>query len=260
MKVVLTIAGSDSSGGAGIQADIKTFEAFGVFGTSVLTVLTAQNTKGVEGIFPVDPSFVKAQLNSVFDDFDVAAVKIGMLFSNEVIEAVRDFIKELKIPVVFDPVFISKAGSSLLSDDSVQSLKELLQYCTVTTPNLYEAKKLFNYEPFSNSSLIYIQNSPCPVVVKNHQLMIENEKKSVDILYMDDNKLLFDTPFLESNNTHGTGCSYSSAISANLALGYTLKESITISKKFIYHAIKNAPQIGHGKGPVSHKEGVKACL
>jgi len=123
MKVVLTIAGSDSSGGAGIQADLKTFEAFGVFGTSALTVLTAQNTKGVTDILPVSSQFLQAQLKAIFDDFDVVAIKIGMLFSNEIIDGVREFIKNLNIPIVFDPVFISKAGSKLLNDDAIENLK-----------------------------------------------------------------------------------------------------------------------------------------
>ena len=121
MKVVLTIAGSDSSGGAGIQADLKTFEAFGVFGTSALTVLTAQNTKGVTDVSPVAVEFLKAQLDAIEDDFEISAVKIGMLFSNEIIDLVREFIKDLKIPIVFDPVFISKAGSKLLNDDAIEN-------------------------------------------------------------------------------------------------------------------------------------------
>jgi hydroxymethylpyrimidine/phosphomethylpyrimidine kinase len=259
MKVVLTIAGSDSSGGAGIQADLKTFEAFGVFGTSVITVLTAQNTKGVTDIFPINPQFIKSQLEAVFDDFDVAAIKIGMLFSNEIIEVVRDFIKNLDIPIVFDPVFISKAGSKLLNDNASDNLKSILPYVYVTTPNLFEAKGMFGYEFASSDSLENIINAPCAVLVKNHITEINNHQRSVDTLYQGREKSVFDTPYRESSNTHGTGCSYSSAIAANLALGKTLEESVQISKKFIYLSIKNAPNLGGGKGPISHKIGGEIC-
>ena len=259
MKVVLTIAGSDSSGGAGIQADLKTFEAFGVFGTSVVTVLTAQNTKGVTDIFPVSEEFIKAQLDAVFDDFEVAAVKIGMLFSNEIIDVVREYIKDLDIPIVFDPVFISKAGSKLLNDDAIDNLKSILPYCTVSTPNLFEAKEMFGYELSSSAGLNNVINAPCSVLIKNHISEINKHKRSVDTLYKGREKLVFDTPYRETNNTHGTGCSYSSAIAANLALGKSLEESIQISKKFIYLAVKNAPNIGHGKGPIAHKTGGEIC-
>jgi hydroxymethylpyrimidine/phosphomethylpyrimidine kinase len=247
MKVVLTIAGSDSSGGAGIQADLKTFEAFGTFGTSVITVLTAQNTKGVTDIYPVKVKFIQAQLQAIFDDFDVAAVKIGMLFSNDIIDIVKEFIKDLDIPIVFDPVFISKAGSKLLNDDAIENLKTLLNYATIATPNQYEAKALFK-----NDS---IHNAPCAVIIKNN--IIEN--KSVDTLFMNGEQTHFQSNFIDTNNTHGTGCSFSSAIAANLALENTIKESINISKDFIFHAITNAPNIGHGKGPISHKTGGELC-
>ncbi len=259
MKVVLTIAGSDSSGGAGIQADLKTFEAFGVFGTSVVTVLTAQNTKGVTDIFPVSEEFIKAQLDAVFDDFEVAAIKIGMLFSNEIIDVVREYIKDLDMPIVFDPVFISKAGSKLLNDDAIDNLKSILPYCTVSTPNLFEAKEMFGYELSSSDSLNNVINAPCSVLIKNHISEINKHKRSVDTLYKGREKLVFDTPYRETNNTHGTGCSYSSAIAANLALGKSLEESIQVSKKFIYLAVKNAPNIGHGKGPIAHKTGGEIC-
>lgn len=259
MKTVLTIAGSDSSGGAGIQADLKSFEAFGVFGTSVVTVLTAQNTKGVTGIFPVEPRFIKAQLDAVFDDLEVAALKIGMLFSNDIIDVVREFIKDLDIPIVFDPVFISKAGSKLLNDDAIRNMKTILPYCTVATPNLFEAKEMFGYEFADSSSLENIVNAPCAVLVKNHISEINDHKRSVDTLYRGKQKSVFDTPYRETDNTHGTGCSYSSAIAANLALGKSLEEAVQLSKKFIYLAIKNAPRIGQGKGPISHKTGGEIC-
>jgi hydroxymethylpyrimidine/phosphomethylpyrimidine kinase len=250
MKVVLTIAGSDSSGGAGIQADLKTFEAFGVFGTSVLTVLTAQNTKGVTDIYPVDANFIKEQLEAVYDDFDIAAIKIGMLFSNEVIDVVREFIKNLDVPIVFDPVFISKAGSPLLNDDAIENLKTLLPYATVSTPNLFEAKKMFDFEG-------EILCSDCAVVVKNTNP--DSKENSIDKLFINNKTYEFDSKMIETRNTHGTGCSFSSSIAANLALGKDLKDAIAISKSFIYEAIKNAPDLGSGKGPINHKKGVEQC-
>jgi hydroxymethylpyrimidine/phosphomethylpyrimidine kinase len=259
MKVVLTIAGSDSSGGAGIQADLKTFEAFGVFGASVITVLTAQNTKGVDAIDSIPKEFVESQLKSVFDDLDVAAIKIGMLYSNDIIDTVREFIKELDIPIVFDPVFISKAHSKLLSDDAIENMKTLLPYCRVATPNLFEAKELFGYEPNLPQSLDRVIQSPSAVVIKNHIIQASNHKRSVDILYDGQEKHEFSTPYRESNATHGSGCSFSSAIAANLALGHTLVESVSIAKKFIYLSIKHAPDIGSGKGPINHKIGGEIC-
>ena len=259
MKVVLTIAGSDSSGGAGIQADLKTFEAFGVFGTSALTVLTAQNTKGVTDISAVSAEFLKAQLDAVQDDFEIAAIKIGMLFSNEIIDVVREFVKDLTIPVVFDPVFISKAGSKLLNDDAIENMKSILPYATVATPNLFEAKETFGYEVEQREVLEDRLDSSCPVVIKNNIVVLNDKKTSVDSLIINKEKHYFMSPYEPTNNTHGTGCSFSSAIAANLALGKSLKESVEISKKFIYSAIVNAPNIGHGKGPIAHKKGYKAC-
>lgn len=257
MKVVVSIAGSDSSGGAGIQADLKTFEAFGVFGASVITVLTAQNTKGVTDISPVNPVFIKEQLEAVFCDLDVAAIKIGMLFSNEVIDTVREFVKDLNIPIVFDPVFISKAGSKLLSDDAIENMRSLLPYAVVATPNQFEAKELFNYD--FNDSESTIESSPCAVVVKTHVTQNQAESISVDTLFKDGKKLDFQSPYIATNSTHGTGCSFSSAIAANLALGKTLEDAIAISKEFIYQGIKNAPAIGGGKGPIAHKKGGELC-
>lgn len=244
MKVVLSIAGSDSSGGAGIQADLKTFEYFGVFGCSVLTVLTAQNTQGVSDIAELSPSFVQKQLEAVSQDFELAAIKIGMLFSNDIINIVKEFIKPLNIPIVFDPVFISKAGSPLLSPDAIANLRTLMPYVTLTTPNLYEAQNLFG----KNYTQKEIQSYGCHVLVKNNNI----EDKSVDILYTNGEEKRFYSDFIPSNNTHGTGCSFSSAIAANLALGHELTKAIEISKAFISDAILNAPHLGHGKGPILH--------
>jgi hydroxymethylpyrimidine/phosphomethylpyrimidine kinase len=257
MKVVLTIAGSDSSGGAGIQADLKTFEAFGVFGCSAITVLTAQNTQGVTHIQEVPASFVRAQIEAVLNDFEVCAIKIGMLYSNAIINEIKEVIRHLKIPIVFDPVFVSKAGSKLLNDDAIENLKTLFPYVTLITPNLHEAKALFGYENFNLSVL---SDLPCAVVIKNHKVFINTHFRSVDIVWKKLELNRFDTPYLEMNNFHGTGCSYSSAIVANLALGKSLEESLAMAKKFIYLGIKNAPQIGKGSGPIAHKTAGEICL
>jgi hydroxymethylpyrimidine/phosphomethylpyrimidine kinase len=257
MKVVLTIAGSDSSGGAGIQADLKTFEAFGVFGTSAITVLTAQNTSGVRSIESLPVKFIKEQIEAVLDDFDVAAIKIGMLYSKQIIEVVGQIISTLKIPIVIDPVFISKVGSPLLEDDAVEAMKQLFKYATVITPNMHEANKLFNYEHGDTASLVNVMEAPCPVLIKHQVLQMQDEAISVDQLIFGHQKRVFQSPLLETTNLHGTGCSYSSAIAANLALGKTLEEAIAISKEFVYTAILNAPNIGHGAGPINHKAGVK---
>lgn len=256
MKVVLSIAGSDSSGGAGIQADLKTFEAFGVFGTSAITVVTAQNTLGVRGVESLKPHFIKEQIEAVLDDFDVAAIKIGMLYSKDIIELVGDIIKELDIPIVLDPVFISKAGSLLLEDEAISSMKKLFKHVTLITPNMYEANKLFSYKHGDTDSLEELLQSPCPVLIKHQILELQDSKISVDQLFFKHQKRVFQSPMIETTNLHGTGCSYSSAIAANLALGKTLEESISISKEFLYQAILKAPNIGLGAGPINHKEGV----
>ncbi|WP_044414998.1 bifunctional hydroxymethylpyrimidine kinase/phosphomethylpyrimidine kinase [Halarcobacter anaerophilus] len=259
MKTVLTIAGSDSSGGAGIQADLKTFEAFGVFGCSALTVLTAQNTKGVTNIQEVPASFVKEQIQTVLDDLDISAIKIGMLFSNEIIDTVKQSIKDLNIPIVFDPVFISKAGSKLLNNDAIENLKTLFEYVDIITPNLFEAKELFDYDILNEKSLEVISKLPCKVVIKNDKITKDNEVLSLDTLFEKKNKKVFYTKLIDTTNTHGTGCSFSSAIAANLALGKSIEEAIKTAKDFIYYAVKNAPNIGHGMGPISHKKGIE-CL
>ncbi|MDY0117105.1 MAG: bifunctional hydroxymethylpyrimidine kinase/phosphomethylpyrimidine kinase [Sulfurimonadaceae bacterium] len=259
MKVVLTIAGSDSSGGAGIQADLKTFEAFGVFGASAITVLTAQNTTGVRSLYEVSPNFIKEQIKAVLEDFDVSVIKIGMLYSVDIICAIRDIIKDLKIPIVLDPVFISKVGSPLLQPEAVEEMKTLFPYVSIITPNLYEAQELFGFSHGDTASLDRVINCGAPVLIKNQLLEINHQKLSIDQLFVKHQKRVFESPFVDTSNLHGTGCSYSSAIAANIALGHTLEEAIQISKKFIYEAIQSAPNLGKGAGPVNHKQGGLAC-
>lgn len=255
MKVVLTIAGSDSSGGAGIQADLKTFEAFGVFGTSAITVNTAQNTMGVKDIVSMPGRFVKAQIESVLEDFDVAAIKIGMLFNTEIIETVYEIISQLNIPVVLDPVSISKAGSPLLEESAVNAMKKLFDCVTVITPNAYEAYAFFGYTQGDRASYRALEKTKTPVLVKHHVIELAEGEFSIDKLYTENAERIFQSKLIKTSNLHGTGCSYSSAITANLALGHTLEQSISIAKKFISDALQSAPQIGHGPGPINHKTG-----
>jgi len=255
MKVVLTIAGSDSSGGAGIQADLKTFEAFGVFGTSAITVNTAQNTMGVQDLVPMPASFVQKQIEMVFEDFDVTAIKIGMLFNKEIIDIVYEKIKDLDIPIVLDPVAISKAGSPLLEEDAIYAMRKLFDHVTVITPNSHEAYRFFSYTQGDRSSVSEIQNLNTPVLIKHHVIELAEGKFSIDKLYYHKQERIFQAPCIQTNNLHGTGCSFSSAITANLALGHTLQKSIGIAKQFINSALISAPDIGHGAGPINHKTG-----
>lgn len=255
MKVVLSIAGSDSGGGAGIQADLKTFENFGVFGVTAITVLTAQNTKGVVSIAEVPKGFVSEQLNAIMADFEIAAIKIGMLYNISIIEEVEEFLKKTKnIPIVFDPVFISKAGSKLLQDDAIEPLKRLLAYSTICTPNQFEAKLFFGYEFGDSSGLRNLANLSCAILIKNHKVEKNGKFFSVDSLFVNGERFAFETPFIESNALHGTGCSYSSAIAANLALGKNLNESIIVAKEFIVNGIAKSPNIGYGPHPILHKQ------
>jgi len=260
MKVVLTIAGSDSSGGAGIQADLKTFEAFGVFGCSAITVLTAQNTTGVQAIHPLPVAFIRAQIESVLSDFDVAAIKIGMLYCREIIEAVASIIKPLTMPVVLDPVCVAKSGSPLLQEDAISALRSLCRIVTLSTPNLHEAYRLFGYTgkigDMSDMSdetglLQCLIDHPAPVLMKHHVA----GAMCADLLYFQGQKRVYPSVLLDSASQHGTGCSYSSAIAANLALGLELDEAIVRSKRFIIEAIRHAPAIGHGVHPINHKAG-----
>lgn len=256
MKTVLTIAGSDSGGGAGIQADLKTFEYFGVFGTSVITVLTAQNTCGVQDIYPVDAKFVEAQLSSVLEDFDIKAIKVGMLFSAEIIDVVHKTLEQTnsKIPIVLDTVAVSNAGDRLLEDSAIKALKELLPLATIITPNRKELALLLDREAGVDANYVYTKcfdirkKLGVDVLAKNFQ----ESGKSADYLLQKEGLKKFDSKYIKSSNTHGTGCTYSSAIAANLALGFSITESIKKAKSYIESAIESAPDIGKCGGPIRH--------
>lgn len=248
MNVVLSIAGSDSGGGAGIQADIKSAQYHKAFMTTAITAITAQNTQGVQGIVALEPSFVKEQINSVLNDFNIDAIKIGMLASNELIDMVSDVISKLDIPIVLDPVAISRSGYKLIDDNAIESLKTIFSKVTLITPNSFEAKEFFDVQCVED--ILRCQNYGTNILFKNIE---KNEDITVDILKTSNGKLeYFQTEKANESNTHGTGCSYSSSIASLLAQNYSLSDAIRISKEYIYQAIKTAPNLGVGNGPINH--------
>lgn len=257
MNIVMTIAGSDSGGGAGIQADLKTFQELKVFGTSAITALTAQNTLGVEGIYPATVEFVKQQIHAILADFDVKAIKTGMLFSSEIIHAVGDALKNVSIPLVVDPVMIAKGGAPLLQNEAVTALKEvLLPIATVITPNLPEAEVLTGIEIKTNEdkekAAKHILNlgMQCVVMKGGHT---ENQVYAIDDVYFrDGTSFQMQSPRIQTKNTHGTGCTFSAAITAFLGRGFSLKEAIIEAKKFVQLAIEKDLAIGNGHGPTNH--------
>lgn len=255
MKLALTIAGSDSGGGAGIQADLKTFSAHGVYGMSVITSITAQNTTGVLGIEDVSPEMVALQMKAVFEDLYPDAVKIGMVSNEGIIKAIAEGLKNYRHDkVVLDPVMISKSGSHLLKPEAMEALKrELIPLSFVVTPNLMEAGALSdmeieNKEDMKEAARRILDLGARTVVVKGGHLTGD----ALDVFY--DGKEFYEitSERIDTENTHGTGCTFSSAIAANLALGYDLLESIKRAKYYITGAIKNSLDIGHGVGPTNH--------
>lgn len=257
MDVVLTIAGSDSGGGAGIQADLKTFQELKTFGTSVITALTAQNTCGVQGIYPTTPEFVEQQMTSVFQDFNVKALKTGMLFSTEIIETVATILQQQKAHIVVDPVMIAKGGAALLKDDAVHALNtKLLPLATVLTPNIPEAEvisgiKIRNEHDIVNAAKCILQLGVKCVVMKGGHLE-ETDAATDTVFFKNGLSFSMETKRINTKHTHGTGCTFSSAITAFLGRGFSLQESIIEAKKFVQLAIENPLNIGYGHGPTNH--------
>lgn len=258
-KVALTIAGSDSSGGAGIQADLKTFAALGCYGMSVITALTAQNTQGVQAILAVPAKFVQQQLDSCFSDIKINAIKTGMLFSASIIEVVAEYIANYRVPLVIDPVMVSKNGSLLLKKNAINSLSEkLLPLATLLTPNIDEAeyllKKSINDKQTMQQAARELCNmGPRAVLIKGGHLHAET---SDDCLYIRKDKKFywFKAKRIITNNTHGTGCTLSSAITAFMAQGNSLVDSVNYAKKYITKAlvVGSKYRLGSGHGPVHH--------
>src|SRR5512134_893901 len=263
MKKALTIAGSDSGGGAGIQADLKTFLAFGVYGMSAVTALTAQNTVGVQGIFEVSPEFVRAQIRSVLADIGADAVKTGMLCNAAVVRVVAEAVREFGIEkLVVDPVMVAKSGDSLLDPDARRAIRdELLPLAAVATPNLFEAetmleRKIGSFEAMQAAAR-ELKSFGCRwVVVKGGSLDIEGE--SIDVLCGAREIHLLRSPRLESGNTHGSGCTFASAIAAGLAKGLASPEAVRRAKEYVTEAIRSGPSIGRGRGPTNHLAGVRS--
>ncbi len=256
MKQILTIAGSDSGGGAGIQADIKAISANGGFAMSAVTSVTAQNTVAVTDAFDLPISLIEAQLDAVFTDFDVASVKTGMLSSSTIVEAVAGKLRAYTPPAtVVDPVMISKSKFPLLKTEAIDSLKTvLIPLATVITPNIYEAELLSeqnirNIDDAKRAAKTIGGLGCHAVLVKGGHLLGEN---ATDVLYCNDEWTLFDAERVETENTHGTGCTYSAAIATQLARGKDLIDAVRTAKLYITGAIQHALDIGSGHGPTHH--------
>lgn len=260
MKTALTIAGSDSSGGAGVQADIKTMITNGVFAMSAITALTAQNTVGVQGIFEVSPEFLSMQIDSVFSDIRPDAVKIGMVSSAQLITVIADKLLQYKAEnIVVDPVMVATSGSKLLCDDAVNIMKDkLLPIATIVTPNIPEAEVLSRREIKSAEDMIdaaaYISETyHCAVLCKGgHNLNDAN-----DLLYANGEYRWFYGKRIDNPNTHGTGCTLSSAIAANLAKGQDLITAVENAKAYISGALADMLDLGAGSGPMNHGFGIQ---
>ena len=256
IKQALTIAGSDSGGGAGIQADLKTFHAHGVYGASVVTAITAQNTVAVTRAFDLPLDLIESQLDAVFDDLDIAAAKTGMLSSAGIVETVAGALRDRRLErLVVDPVMISKSGYKLLRDDAIESLKKnLLPLALVVTPNIHEAELLSGLRIDSADKMKLAarrirEYGPRNVLVKGGHASFD---RATDILYDGQKFHEFASEFVETKNTHGTGCTYSAAITARLALGEPLFSAIEHAKTYITKAIAHALPIGKGHGPTNH--------
>lgn len=257
MQVVTTIAGSDSGGGAGIQADLKTFQELKVFGTSVITALTAQNTLGVSGVMPIEASFVEQQLQALLEDFSISAVKTGMLFSSAIIQTVAQMTANTKVPLIVDPVMIAKGGESLLQQDAIDAIiNHLLPVATIVTPNIPEAETLTGKEintlaDIKEVAKLLLQTRVQCVIIKGGHLADKNF--AIDyIFFKDGQSFSMQTPRIASKNTHGTGCTFSAAITAFLGSGLPIKEAIIEAKKFIQLAITYDLALGNGHGPTNH--------
>ena len=252
----LSIAGSDSGGGAGIQADLKTFAALGVHGMTAVTSITAQNTVDVIAVQDVEPEIVRAQIRAVAEDIGIDAAKTGMLHTSSTIEIVGDELRRYSFPVVVDPVMIAKSGAHLLLPEAIDSLVRIvLPISTVVTPNAMEAEalsgiKVKTIEDGRKAAEKILELGPKSVVVKGGHIL-QKEGKAIDILCEEDECSLLEAPRYETKNTHGTGCSFSSAIAAELAKGRSVRESVQTAKAFVNEAIRSGLPIGRGHGPLN---------
>ena len=257
-SIALTIAGSDSGGGAGIQADLKSFSALGVYGASVITAVTAQNTKTVSAVHAIPTAIVSAQIKTVLEDLDVKTIKIGMLATAEIVAAVADALAEFKGKIVLDPVMVAKSGDALLDESAVSALlQHLVPRATLLTPNLPEAAKLLGASPAASPAEMLAQGQALCSKGAAAVLMKDGHgpgQTCVDLLVTPQKYWRFEAPRLATRNTHGTGCSLSSAITAELAKGKPLQEAVARAHSWLHQAIKHADDlnVGHGHGPVHH--------
>lgn len=257
--IAVTIAGSDSSGGAGIQADLKTFSALNTYGASVITALTAQNTRGVSGIHPVPADFITAQIQAVFSDLAVNAVKIGMVPTTDIATTIADGLAGYEgLHIVFDPVMVATSGDVLIEQADVAGIvSTLFPIADVITPNLQEAAFLLNCAVASDEAAMVRQGNDILKLGAKAVLMKgghQSGKEAIDILVSHDHSRRFSSMRVETKNTHGTGCTLSSAIAAGLAHGYSLRDAVARAKSYLAHAIASADRlkIGEGAGPVHH--------
>jgi hydroxymethylpyrimidine/phosphomethylpyrimidine kinase len=256
MRSALTIAGSDSGGGAGIQADLKTFAAHGVFGTSAITAITAQNTVGVTAFDAVSADLVTAQLEAVMSDIPADAAKTGMLANAAIVEAVAAAVADLEIPLlVVDPVMIAKSGDRLIDDDALEAMRaELLPRAFVVTPNIPEAEALTGLslataDDRREAARRIAKLGPTAVIIKGGHLA---SHEIVDLLYDRHEFVEFRTARVEGTHTHGTGCTFSAAITAHLARGLSLRDAVPLAQRYVAGAIRHAPGLGRGHGPMDH--------
>ncbi|WP_066308698.1 bifunctional hydroxymethylpyrimidine kinase/phosphomethylpyrimidine kinase [Bacillus sp. FJAT-29814] len=257
MKKALTIAGSDSGGGAGIQADLKTFQELEVYGMSALTAVTAQNTLGVHGVYPMTAEAVDNQMKAIGEDIGTDAVKTGMLFNAEIIEIVAENLKKFQWPnVVVDPVMIAKGGASLLQQEAIITMKKyLLPLAKIVTPNIPEAEVLtemtiLTAEDKREAAKRLYEFGVKNIVIKGgHE---ENQSDSIDLLFDGNEFYSITSKRIHTKNTHGTGCTFSAAVTAELANGSSVNEAIKLAKEFIQAAIEDGIVIGHGHGPTNH--------
>lgn len=255
MRKVLTIAGSDCSGGAGIQADIKTMAVHNVYGMSVLTALTAQNTTGVYDIMEVTPEFVEKQLTCIFEDIPPDTVKIGMVSNEKIIKSITKKLKEYQAKaLVIDPVMVSTSGSKLLSDEAIEVFtSELFSMAKIITPNIPEAEVLSGVKIISTTDMRMAAKElnrkyKVNILIKGGHL----KSTADDLLYIEEKEYWLKEDRIDNPNTHGTGCTLSTAIACNLALGYNLVESVTRAKEYVTSAIRDGLDLGRGNGPLNH--------
>ncbi len=252
---VLIIAGSDSSGGAGIQADIKTCAAFGAYTATAITAVTAQNTLGVQQVEYMPPELVRAQIRSVISDIGADVVKIGMLGTKEIIEVVAEEIEPLDAFIILDPVAVATSGDALLKDDALSALKDtLLPLADLVTPNVPEAElltglKIKDVDDLTPAGDALLKMNVYAALMKGGHL---EGKSVVDVLVSEEGANIMSGPRIHSRHTHGTGCTLASAIAANMALGAPLEEAVMSAREFVYQAIKTAPKLGQGNGPLNH--------